>query len=210
MVTGERPIGEKGSKDVSSWHTTYEIGRDQLRKLAKIHLTIDQRARKIERDEPDWVFRLRKICLHVSAIIDWAINDEGIEHIIATEIRAAFRQMEVVWEYVPAELLPDNTEDFEILDKESRGILSRFDHPTPQSLLLFSHHGGLRMGNNGLGYLWLSAQMMKLALAYGFALILLAQELGADEENIMAQVAEVFSPGNTSDFGMDGTSSPIK
>lgn len=203
MVTSEESIEEKGSKGVNSWQTTFEIDRDQLRKLARIHLTIDKPIRRIERDEPEWVFRLRKICLHVSAIIDWGINDEGIEHIIATEIRAAFRQMEVVWKHVPVELLPDNIEDFEIVDKESKTILSRFDHPTPQSLLLLSHHGGLRKGKNGLGYLWLSAQIANLVLIYGFALILLAQELGADEENIMAQVTEVFMGGNTSDFGRD-------
>ena len=201
MVTSEESIEEKGSKGVNSWHTTFETGRDQLRKLARIHLTIDKPTRRIEKDEPAWVFRLRKICLHVSAIIDLAINDEGIEHIIASEIRAAFRQMEVVWKHVPEELLPDHTEDFEIVDKESKVIMSRFDHPTPQSLLLFSHHGGLRKGNNGQGCLWLSAQMMQLALTYGFALILLAQELGADEENVMAQVNKVFLGGNTSDFG---------
>ena len=55
----------------------------------------------MQADERDWIGRLRKICLHVRAIDGWEIG-AGVEHVMATDLRAAYVQMDAVWKHLPA------------------------------------------------------------------------------------------------------------
>ena len=48
--------------------------RGLLGELARIHLAIDAPTRRMQADEPDWIGRLRKICLHARAIDGWEIG----------------------------------------------------------------------------------------------------------------------------------------
>ena len=90
--------------------------------------------RKMQSDEPDWIGRMRKICLHVRAIDGWEIGP-GVEHVMATEVRAAYQQLDVVWKYVPATIRLEDL-DREWADQARNGLLPLYDHPTPQSLML--------------------------------------------------------------------------
>ena len=76
--------------------------RDVLRDFAHVHVRIDTPDRAISVDTPDWMLRLRKMCLHVLAISECNVDVEGV-HSMATELRAAYRQMHAVWPCVPAE-----------------------------------------------------------------------------------------------------------
>ena len=90
----------KGNEAIHELRTRCKRCRDLLCELAHIHLEIDAPTRRMQSDDPDWIGRLRKICLHVLAINVWEI-DADVEHVMATEIRAAYEQMDAVWEHLP-------------------------------------------------------------------------------------------------------------
>lgn len=130
-----------------------------LRELLQVHYLIDEPTRISKSDEQLLVFRLRKICLHVPAIVRWEIS-VGVEHVMASDLRAAYRQMDWVWRR-----LPDEHQIMEIADawweNEARnGLLATNDRPTPQSLLHGAGYGGFSDGEEIQSYgrltLWLS------------------------------------------------------
>ena len=84
--------GNDGSHGIRTW---CERCRGLLGELARIHLAVDAPTRRMQPDEPDWIGRLRKICLHVRAIDSWEIGT-GVEHVMATDLRAAYVQMDAV------------------------------------------------------------------------------------------------------------------
>ena len=84
--------GNDGSHGIRAW---CERCRSLLGELAHIHLAVDAPTRRMQPDEPDWIGRLRKICLHIRAIDSWEIGT-GVEHVMATELRAAYVQMDAV------------------------------------------------------------------------------------------------------------------
>ena len=91
--TGSSGTGDEG---VDELRARCERCLGQLGELTRIHLTIDAPTRRTGAGEPDWIFRLRKVCLHVMAINGWEICAD-VEHVMATELRAAYRQMDAVW-----------------------------------------------------------------------------------------------------------------
>ena len=64
--------------------TRCEKGRAGLHNLARIHLEIDTPKRGVHANDPDWVLRLRKVCLHAVAITNCEISDDGV-HMMTTE-----------------------------------------------------------------------------------------------------------------------------
>ena len=76
--------------------------RDLVHSLARIHFEIDAPIREVAADDPDWVFRLRKVCLHVLAISRCAVDVDGV-HAMTTELRAAYEQMDAIWQCLPSE-----------------------------------------------------------------------------------------------------------
>ena len=101
--------------------------RDLLRNLARIHIEIDARKRRVGADEPDWFFRMRKVCLHAVAITKCEVCGDGV-HVMATELRAAYEQMDAVWKCLPDEFR--FKEDGSWWAKEARGGLAVYSHPT--------------------------------------------------------------------------------
>ena len=108
-----------------------ERHRDGLRNLTKIHIEIDAPWRMPEADELDWVFRLCKVSLHAVAIAKCEVSADGL-HVMTTELRAAYEQMDVIWKCL--------TEDFRF-DKdgswwanEAKNGLAAYNHPTMTSL----------------------------------------------------------------------------
>lgn len=159
---------------------------DQLREFARIHLAIDPPKRKMHTDEPGWIGRMRKICLHVKAVTGCEIA-AGVEHVMATELRAAYEQMDVVWKQLP-ETIQLKEMDGGLWSEEARhGMLATYDHPTPQSLMLTSGSGGFRGGETEMSYGQLAIWLGNLGIGYGLALVHLSQTLGV-EHDITASV----------------------
>ena len=165
--------------------------RNMLRTLVRIHLEIDPPTREIESDEPDWIFRLRKVCLHSMAINRWNIDIDSL-HMIATEIRATYVQIDTVWKCMPEKFRLDEM-DYDWWYNEARsGILATFDHPTPISLVMSAKLGGFgRDDDRGL-YMQLTLWLIRLGLGYGLALSYLTEVLDADE-SVTARITEVVN-----------------
>ena len=161
-----------------------ERSRDMLRELARIHLSIDEPARSIDADEPDWICRLRKVCLHVQAIDNWEI-DADIAHVMAPELRAAYVQMDAVWNSMPQEYRLVEMESDWWLNEARDGLLATYDHPTPFGLALLQvGRGGFRSGEVWESYRRLTVWLGFLGLGYVSALSYLAVVLGAEGEVI--------------------------
>ena len=153
--------------------------RDMLRNLVRIHIAVDAPRRRIESTEPDWVFRLRKVCLHAVAITKCEVSADGV-HAMTTELRAAYEQMDAVWKCLPAEFRFD--EDGSWWANEAREGLAEYNHPTPTSLALPLAGGGFGDIEAPESYLRLAVWLGRLGCGYGLALGYLARVLGASDD----------------------------
>ena len=163
--------------------------RDMLRDLTRIHVEIDVPKRRVGADEPDWVFRLRKVCLHAVAITKCEVDDDGV-HVMTTELRAAYEQMDAVWKCLPDECRFD--EDGSWWANEARGGLADYNHPTMLSLALSLAGGGFADSEAPESYLQLAVWLGRLGCGYGLALGYLARVLST-EGDIDSRLEEVLS-----------------
>ena len=186
MIAGEMNNQGTGDDRVHEFRAQCERCLDLLGELARIHLEIDAPTRSMQADEPDWIGRLRKICFHVRAIDGWEIGAD-VEHVMATEIRAAYEQMDAVLKHVPATFRPDEMDGGWWAEEARNGMLATYDHPTPLTLMLSAGRGGFRNGENSMRYAQLAVLLGQLGLGYGLALVYLAQVLGI-EGDIMSRV----------------------
>ena len=154
-----------------------EQDRDVLRNLARIHLDIDTPNRKIEPDEPDWVFRLRKVCLHAVAMTECEVSCDGL-HVMTTELRAAYEQMDAVWKCLPDEFRFN--EDGNWWSQEAGDGLAAYNHPTTISLAFPLAKGGFGDAEAPESYLRLAVWIGRLGCGYGMALAHLARMLGTE------------------------------
>ncbi|MCY3545396.1 MAG: hypothetical protein OXH49_00810 [Gemmatimonadetes bacterium] len=164
-----------------------------LRELAQIHLEIDAPTRKAGTQEPDWIFRLRKVCLHALASSQWELDVAGV-HVMAPELRAAYEQMDAVWKCLPEEFRFDRIDGNWWAD-EGGGLLAAFDHPTPMGLTFPLAQGGFDEVEDPRIYPQVAVWACWLGIGYGFALIYLAQVLGTkgDIESRVITVLNVAS-----------------
>lgn len=180
------------SAEVESQLALCERCRDMLRALVRIHLQdIEPPTRKIEADDPDWIGRLRKVCLHVLAIDRWEIDIEAV-HAMATEIRAAYVQVDAVWKCLPEEFQLDEMDSDWWASEARSGLLATYDHPTVISLCFPAWQGGFGGINDHHLYTRLAIWLSQLGLGYGLALNYLAEVLGA-KEDIASRVNEALS-----------------
>ena len=154
-----------------------EENRDLLRKLAQIHIDIDAAKRRIEPDDPDWVFRLRKVCLHAVAMTKCEVTADGL-HVMTTELRAAYEQMDAVWTCLPDEFRFN--EDGNWWSREAGSGLAAYNHPTTVSLALSLAEGGFGDVEAPESYLQLAVWIGRLGCGYGLALAYLARVLGTE------------------------------
>ena len=162
--------------------------RDALRDLTRIHIEIDAPRRVVGADEPDWVFRLRKVCLHAVAITQCAVDVDGV-HVITTELRAAYEQMDAVYKCLPDEFRFD--EDAGWWVNEARDRLADYDHPTMMGLALSFADGGFADADDPASYLRFAVWLGRLVCGYGLALAYLARVLGT-EGDIDSRLASVM------------------
>ena len=165
--------------------------RDMLRELCRIHLKIDVPKRRIGADDPDWICRLRKVCLHAMAITSCEVSTDGL-HAMAIELRAAYVQMDAVWKCVPGEFRLDEMDGSWWANEAKAGVLATFDHPTPLSLAFPLAEGGFGDVEDPKSYLRMAVWLGRLGLGYGLALTYLAQVLGT-EGDIVSRVAAVMA-----------------
>ena len=154
--------------------------RDVLRNLARVHIDIDAPRRRIESNEPDWVFRLRKGCLHAVATAKCEVSADGV-HVMTTELRAAYEQMDAVWKCLPDEFRFN--EDGSWWANEAKDGLAAYNHPTTISLALPLAAGGFGDAEAPANYLRLAVWLGRLGCGYGLALGYLARVLRT-EDNI--------------------------
>ena len=149
--------------------------RDALRKLTRIHVEIDAPGRKAGAHEPDWVFRLRKVCLHAVAVSRCNVDVDGA-HAMATELRAAYEQMGAIWKCLPNEFRFEEDGDWWTTEASDR--LAEYDHPTPLGLAMSLSEGGFADAEASEAYLRLVIWLGRLGCGYGLALARLARLLG--------------------------------
>lgn len=185
---------------ITELRTGCEQARNLLAELASIHWEVDAPTRDMETDEPDWIGCLRKITLHIVAIIRWEIG-AGVEHVMAPEIRAAFYQMSIVWKDLPPSLRSDGI-DVDWWAKEARsGKLATYDHPTPIGLFVSAEHGGFTRSESEMVYVQLALWLGQLVLGYGLALVRLSEVLGSEEDiksrvtSVLRRMPQLPSPG---------------
>ena len=178
-------IGERGEARVRC-----EASRDMLRELVRIHLRIDAPKRRIRADDPDWIMRLRKLCLHAMAVSGSDISVDSV-HVMATELRAAFIQMDSVWKCVPKEFRIDRLDGSRWASEARDGLLATYDHPTPLSLSLPLAQGGFGNAEDPVGYMRLCLWLSHLGMGYGLSLTYLAHVLRA-EGDVVPRVTEVM------------------
>lgn len=163
---------------------------DFLSELLQVHFLIDKPARVAASDEPRWIFRLRKIGLHVSAIVGWEICVD-VEHVMASELRAAYEQMDWVWRRLPDEYRYLAIEDGWWANEAKNGLLATYDHPTPQSLMLSAGQGGFSQGEERQSYGRLASWLGELGCGYAAALAYLAEVLGT-EGDVIGRLTSAF------------------
>jgi len=156
----------------------FERRRDWLREITQIHVEIDAPKRSIRTGEPEWTLRLRKVCLHTRAITQRDISTDSL-HVMATELRAAYWQMDAVWKSIPDEFKIDTLDD-EWWSTEAEIELSKYDHPSAFSLMAPLANGGFGDTENPEGYLQLAKWIDQLVIGYALTLSALAQALDAE------------------------------
>lgn len=179
--------------DSTEGHLLCQEYRDMLRELTRIHVEIDAPQRRPRADEPDWILRLGKVCLHAVAICRWGDSVDDA-HVIATELRAAYGQMDPIWKCVPSEFRIDGIDPNWWADEARNGLLAAYDHPTPLSLAFQLAEGGFGDGDNPKSHLQFAVWLGELGIGYGLALGYLAQVLRAGAD-IDARLAAVLSTG---------------
>ena len=161
---------------VEVWRTRCEACRDMLRDLARIHIDIDAPRRRIESNEPDWVFRLRKVYFHAVAITEYEVSADEV-HVMTTELRAAYEQMSAVWKCLPNEFRLDKDRSW--WANEAKDRLATYNHPTIYSLAFLPlSQGGFGDTEAPESYLKLTVWLGRLGCGYGLALGYLARMLG--------------------------------
>ncbi len=132
------------------------------------------------------------MCLHTLAITRWDISADSM-HVMATELRAAYWQMDAVWRCIPGEFRLDEMDGNWWANEVRIGLLPTYDHPTPVSLGFPLAKGGFGDIENPEGYLRLAVWMGELGVGYGLALAALAQALDTDRDVMSRLVAVVRS-----------------
>ena len=153
--------------------------RDALRNLALVHVEIDPPRRGVGADDPDWIFRLRKVCLHAVAITKCEVSADGL-HVMTTELRAAYEQMDAVWKCLPEEFRFE--EDANWWGSQANDRLAAYNHPTTLTLMMPLAWGGFGEADQPEGYLRLAVWLGRLGCGYGLALGHLARVLGAADD----------------------------
>ena len=135
------------------------------------------------------VFRLRKVCLHAVAITKCEISADGV-HVMTTELRATYEQMDAVWKCLPDEFRFN--EDRSWWANEAKDGLAAYNHPTAVSLVLPLAAGGFGDADAPESYLRLAVWLGRLGCGYGLALSYLARVLGT-EGDIDSRLTVVLS-----------------
>ena len=175
-------------RDAQGWS---EEQRDALLELAQVHtVLVDRASRMPGPDEPEWVLRLRKVCLHVVAIVKCPTDLDGV-HAMGPDLRAAYEQMGAVWKHLPAEFRFE--EDRTWWSHEARNGLAGYCHPTIIGLTLPVASGGFADMESPAPYLMITRWLGRLACGYALALAYLARFLRVDVQVVDSRLESLVS-----------------
>ena len=172
---------------------------------------MDPADREICTDDEEIVYRLRKVLLHVKAIVGWQLDTE-VMHVLAPEIRTADEQIDLVWKKLPREELSEYLSDDgksvvggrDKTFKSGKEILSSYIHPTPQRLILGKELGGLGKPDEVRCFINLFMLLSGLVFRYGVSLGFMSQLLGGRKEGsitaVMSKAAEAMDSISPADY----------
>ena len=134
---------------------------------------------------------VRKVCFHAVAITKCEVSIDGV-HVMTTELRAAYEQMDAIWQCLPSDFRFD--EDGSWWTDEAKDRLAEYNHPTMMSLALSLAWGGFADAEDPESYLRLAVWLGRLGCGYGQALAYLARVLDVEGdidsrlESVLAEV----------------------
>lgn len=158
---------------------------DLLRELLSLHLEMDPRDRQLSGTEDDIVLRMRKIALHVRAVVDCEI-DRVAMHTLAPEIRAANEQIHKTRKGKAERYLlelrgPDISRvrrEVRDLEDRTKRSLSPYVHPTSIRLGLPQAQGSLTSANEQWYFFQMFSVLFDLASDYAWILTYFCQVIG--------------------------------
>lgn len=181
-----------------------------LGKLRNIHLEIDPPTRTIAPNDPEYVYHMRKVLLHVEAIVGWQLDMTAV-HVMAPEMRAAIEQVDIIWGKAVHEMdLEGLNEPAKLLaqgNKRNREFLSSYVHPTPQRLLTSWECGGLGPAGERC-YAPMAVVLVDLVFRHAILLAYLAQLLGSDKEQDIISVLKSFNNACTTIVSANSSDMP--
>ena len=162
-------------------HSACERYIGYLSDLRSLHLEIDPPERIATISDPGCVFRLRKVCLHVGAIISWEISID-ILHVMAPDIRAAGKQLNsIVLEFyegdegVEPNKIPRHWE-------ENDKLLAGYSHPTAISLMLGRDVSGFGKADTILCLYKIYTLLAGLVCDYGIGVYMVSETLDPSKQ----------------------------
>ena len=178
-------------EDVESARGLCDVYCAALQQLAEIHFSIDPPSREIGPAEPELAHRLRKVGFHTLAIVRFEFASAGEIHVVASELRAAFVQTEVIWRHLPERSKLEGLDNWWARETRSE-LLATYDHPTALSLAFPPARGGLEGDADPVSYQRLAYWLGYLGLGYALAIENLAKGLDTTE-NVESRIAAVFA-----------------
>ena len=174
-----------------------------LRELFSLHLEMDPHDRQLSGAEDEVVLRMRKIALHVRAVLDCEIDGVAM-HILAPEIRAANEQIRKTREGKAERYLlelkgPDISKvRQEVRDSEKwiRRSLSPYVHPTSMRLGLPQAQGSLTSANERWYFFQMFSLLFHLASDYALTLTYFCHVIGQRrDDEIVSLISPEILPG---------------
>ena len=164
-----------------------------LKDFLGVHFELNPADRMICADDEEIVYRLRKVLLHVKAIVGWQLDTE-VMHVLAPEIRTAHEQIDRVWKKLPREQLSEYLSDDgnsvvggrDKTFKSGKEVLSSYIHPTPQKLRLGKELGGLGKPDEVRCLVNLFMLLSGLVFRYGVSLCFMSQLVSGRKEGSIA------------------------
>lgn len=168
-----------------------------LKELISLHLEMDPGDRKLSGTEDEVVLRMRKIALHVRAIVECEINRLAM-HTLAPEIRAANEQIRKICEGRSAgyllELMGTDiskvSQEVRDMDDSARRALSPYVHPTSIRLGVPQVKGSLTSADERWYFPQLFSLLFGLANDYSLTLAYFCHVIGQSRDHEFLSLCE--------------------
>lgn len=163
-----------------------------------MHVEIDPAERQASTTDEEIALRLRKAYFHIAAVLDLPFDtpiDGQVLHFVGPDIRTAMRHLTpIASRYIQDQIGVEATRTARQRRELTRRLLDACSHPTPQTLILPRHLGGLDHADPDAILAQLHDLLATLTLTYVEGLSALADRLDAPRgqgiTNIMVRCGE--------------------